>query len=138
MTLIPQIDEQKSRDNARDLLKAYRRLARMAGRPLTNYKSPTIDDMPKAQSFSNLAEKQMIDHFSAEQEIKWIDRAMQFLSFESYWVLYFSYCTDELMKGEKIAERMGYANDNMVDYQKRKALLEFAEAFNNSELLEFT
>ncbi len=42
------------------------------------------------------------------------------------------------MKGEKIAERMGYANDNMVDYQKRKALLEFAEAFNNSELLEFT
>lgn len=50
MTLIPEIDEHACRDDARNLLKKYLWQARIAGRPLTDGKSPTITDMPEIPS----------------------------------------------------------------------------------------
>lgn len=137
MTLIPEIDEQASRDNARSLLKQFRRLARMAGRPLIDVKSPTITDMPKAHPFGNGIEIKMTDTFDAQGEVDTILRAMALLNPESFWVLYYSYCTPEVLTGFEIADRLNVDNDKVVDYMKRKALLQFAEAYPNQTLLQF-
>ena len=137
MTLIPEIDEQASRDNARRLLKQFRRLARMAGRPLVDVKSPTITDMPKAHPFGNGVEIKMTDTFDAQSEVDTILQAMALLSPDSFWVLYYSYCTPEVLNGFEIAARLNVDNDKVVDYMKRKALLQFAEAYPNQLLLQF-
>lgn len=137
MTLIPEIDEQASRDNARGLLKQFRRLARMAGRPLIDVKSPTITDMPKAHPFGNGVEIKMTDTFDAQSAVDTILRAMALLNPESFWVLYYSYCTPEVLTGFEIAARLNVDNDKVVDYMKRKALLQFAESYPNQMLLQF-
>lgn len=137
VALIPEIDEKASRDNARDVLREYRRLARMAGRPLVDVKSPTISDMPKAHPFGNGVEIRMTDTFNAQVEINIVDRAMSLLPTQSYWVLFYSYCTPEVLTGLEVAARLGVDNDHIVNYLKRQALMEFAEAYPNQELLTF-
>ncbi|WP_179395042.1 ArpU family phage packaging/lysis transcriptional regulator [Lacticaseibacillus absianus] len=138
MGLVPDIDEQASRDKARDVLRDFRRVARMAGRPLVDIKSPTVSDMPKATPFGNQTESKLTETFDARQSIDTIIRAMALLPAQSYWVLYYSYCTPEELSQYEIQVRMNTTSDNVVDYLKRKALLEFAEAYPGQKLLVFT
>lgn len=138
MALIPEIDEQTSRDNARAVLKQYRRYSRMAGRALTDIQSPTIDDMPKATHYENRQEVALTETFNAQIEFEACQQALARLPFVSYWTLYYSYCTPYQLSGNEIAERIGVANDDAVDYLKRRALIEFAEAYKGGVLLKFT
>ena len=141
MALIPEIDEQACRDNARRVLKSYRRLARMAGRPLADLKSPSIDGMPKAKSFENGVEASLVAKldkvFDARDRMDIIDNALALCSFQSRWVLYFCYCTPEELALWQVAERLGVENAGVVKYQKKIALMEFAEAYPNNELMVF-
>lgn len=141
MALIPEVDERASRNKARDMLKSYRRLSRMAGRPLVDYQSPTIDDMPKAQSFRNNTEAGLISRlskrFDAEAEMRVIDNALALIPFRSHWVLYFSYCTPEELTTWQVADRLGVEGPKVVDYLKHIALLQFAEAYPEYRLMVF-
>ncbi|WP_262315383.1 ArpU family phage packaging/lysis transcriptional regulator [Lacticaseibacillus parakribbianus] len=137
MGLVPDIDEQASRDNARDLLKDFRRIARMAGRPLTDIKSPTVTDIPRATGYGNLQEKRLTETFDAQQTLETIIQALALLPVQSYWVLFYSYCTPEPLTGYEIAARLNVDNDGVVRYMRHRALMEFAEAFPGEKLLVF-
>lgn len=137
MELFPEVDVKASRNNARALLKKFRSLARMAGRPLVDIESPTVSDMPKAQACGNPLEKRLVGVIDAKAEVEKIQQAMSFLPAESYWVLYYSYlCPNELTAWE-VANKVSVADDRAVNYRKEKALLEFAEAYPSQTLLEF-
>ncbi|WP_446912912.1 ArpU family phage packaging/lysis transcriptional regulator [Enterococcus faecium] len=51
MQLLREVDFKQTRCNARDVLKNFRRLERMAGRSLIDIKSPIITDMPKIRGY---------------------------------------------------------------------------------------
>lgn len=139
MALFPEIDEKASCDKARQKLKEYRHYARLAGRPLTDLKSPSMDGMPKAKSFQNGTEASLVARLDkvldAEAHLGVIDNALALCSFNSKWCLYFCYCTPEDLPLWQVAKRMGVDNASNVKYQKRSALLEFAEAYPNEELI---
>ncbi|MFD1430612.1 MULTISPECIES: ArpU family phage packaging/lysis transcriptional regulator [Lacticaseibacillus] len=137
MALVPDVDEQASRDNARKVLKEYRRYARMVGEPLVDIKSPSIDGMPRTQSFENSVEAKLTDRFNADLEYAAMRNALASMPFQFYWVLYYSFCTPAPMTAEEIAARVGLANKDAVDYVKRQALMWFAEAFKHGQCLKF-
>lgn len=137
MALVPEIDEQVSRNNARDQLKQYRRISRMAGKPLVDIKSPSMDGMPKASAYDNGVEASLVNKFNARIELAEMERAMACLSYQQYWVLFYSYCTPEPLEINEVASRVGLANEDAVDYVKRGALMLFAEAFHHGRLLKF-
>ena len=66
MNLLREVDFKQTRDNARNVLKNFRRLERIAGRSLIDIKSPVITDMPKVPSHGNKAEDAMIQLADAE------------------------------------------------------------------------
>ena len=68
MNLLREVDFKQTRDNARNVLKNFRRLERIAGRSLIDIKSPVITDMPKVPSHGNKAEDAMIQLADAEAE----------------------------------------------------------------------
>ena len=109
----------------------------MAGRPLIDIKSPTVSDMPKAQSYGNSQEKHIVGVINAKAEVEKIQQAMSFLPAESYWVLYYSYFTPDYLIGWEIADKLGVSDDKVVNWRKNKALLEFAEAYPEQKLLVF-
>ncbi|MFD1411505.1 ArpU family phage packaging/lysis transcriptional regulator [Lapidilactobacillus gannanensis] len=135
VVLLPELDDKATRRNARAVLNRFRSYARMAGRPLVEIKSPTIDDMPKAQAYGNSAEKRIVGIINAQVEIEKIQQAMAFLSFDNYLVLYYSYFVPEKLSNDEIAKKIKVLTDKNVDYRKRKALLQFAEAYPGQSLL---
>lgn len=137
MGLVPDIDEHASRENAREVLRDYRRVARMAGRPLVDIKSPTITDMPKAHPFGNGVEIKLTDTFNAREMLARVDQAMSLLPTQSYWVLFYTYCTPEVLTGFEIAARLDVGSDRTIEYLRHRALLEFAEAYPDQELIKF-
>ena len=68
MQLLREVDFKQTRCNARDVLKNFRRLERMAGRSLIDIKSPIITDMPKAPKHGNKAEDAIIQMMDIEAE----------------------------------------------------------------------
>ncbi|MCI1985309.1 MAG: autolysin [Lactobacillus sp.] len=139
MGLFPEIDEKASCAKARRELKKYRHYARMAGRPLADLKSPSVDGMPKAKSFQNGVEASLVERLDkvmdAEAHLGVIDNALALCKYQSRWVLYFSYCTPEDLALWQVAERAGAGNVGTLKRQKAAALLEFAEAYPNHELI---
>lgn len=137
MGLLPEIDEHASRESARGLLSQYRRLSRIAGVRLTDIQSPTIDGMPKSPSYDNRAEQKILRHTEALVIIEKVQQAMFLMSRTSYWVIYYSYLCEPKLSYYQISQKLiGYSEES-VDYLKRIALLEFAEAYPGEELLVF-
>lgn len=80
MQLLREVDFKQTRCNARDVLKNFRRLERMAGRSLIDIKSPIITDMPKAPKHGNKAEDAIIQMMDIEAERDAILAALMALS----------------------------------------------------------
>ncbi|WP_261806131.1 ArpU family phage packaging/lysis transcriptional regulator [Lapidilactobacillus luobeiensis] len=137
MGLLPEIDVRASREMARDLLSQYPRLTRIAGVRLIDLQSPTIDGMPKIQQYGNRIENKMVEHIDAVTIIDNIQQAMQILRPTSYWVLYYSYFVEVPLTYEAIAGKLVGYSGQTIDYLKKRALLEFAEAYPGEELLVF-
>ncbi len=95
MNLLREVDFKQTRDNARSVLKNFRRLERIAGRSLVDIKSPVITDMPKVPSHGNRAEDAMIQLADAETERNAILGALMALSLISRQILYYSFCDVE-------------------------------------------
>lgn len=137
MGLLPEINVRASREQARELLSQYRRYSRMAGVRLTDVQSPTIDGMPKSPSYDNRTEIKIVDHIDARAVISKVQQAMQLLPKTSYWVIYYSYLCEPKLSYYQISTKMVGYSEESIDYLKRKALLEFAEAYPNGQLLVY-
>lgn len=135
--LLPEINVQASKDKARELLSQYKRLTRMAGVKLTDIQSPSLDGMPKSPSFENKAEEKIVKRINAESVISDIQQAMSVLAPTSYWVLYYSYFQATPLTYIQIADKLVGYSEESIDYLKGRALLEFAEAYPNQELLVY-
>lgn len=136
MLLLREVDFRKTRQNARNILKNYRRWERIAGRSKIDVRSPIITDMPRTPSNGNKSEDAIIQMMDAEAERDAIVLALMRLSLDSRQVLYYSFCTVDRYTNVWIANKMGYAVRTIEDY-KATALIEFAEAYRKGKLVEY-
>ncbi|WP_318011144.1 ArpU family phage packaging/lysis transcriptional regulator, partial [Enterococcus faecalis] len=78
--LLKEVDFRQTKANARNVLKSFRRLERIAGRSLIDLKSPIITEMPKSQSHGNKTEDALVQLADAEAERDAILSALMALS----------------------------------------------------------
>ncbi|EMF0218276.1 autolysin [Enterococcus hirae] len=136
MNLLREVDFKQTRDNARNVLKNFRRLERIAGRSLIDIKSPIITDMPKSGSYSNKAEDAVIQLVDIENERYAILSGLMSLSLNSRQILYWSYCVVDTYSNYKISRELGYS-ERSVQRMKSEALIEFAEAYKHGALIVY-
>lgn len=134
--LLREIDFRRTRQNAKSILRNYRRLERIDGRSKIDVRSPIITDMPKTPSNGNKSEDAIIQMMDAEAERDAIVVALLALGIDSRQVLYYSYCTVDRYSNVGIAQQMGYSVRTIEDY-KATALIEFAEAYRKGKLIEY-
>ncbi|XRJ96608.1 ArpU family phage packaging/lysis transcriptional regulator [Latilactobacillus sakei] len=137
--LLPELDEQKCRDNARLVLKQYRRKARIAGQPLTTLKSPIASDMPKAVSVDNSTERKYAETMSARQDIDFMWRAFQSIQQVNFQILYYTYLDKEVYTDSKISSIVFNSFNAVKTVERRRSdgLLEFCEAYRHGELIVY-
>ncbi len=136
MQLLREVDFKQTRCNARDVLKNFRRLERMAGRSLIDIKSPIITDMPKAPKHGNKAEDAIIQMMDIEAERDAILAALMALSINSRQILYYCYCVPENFSNYKISREVGYS-ERSIQRMKSEALIEFAEAYRHGKIITY-
>ncbi|MBC9720910.1 MAG: autolysin [Lactobacillus sp.] len=136
MNLLQEVDFRQTRDNARSVLKNFRRLERIAGRSLIDIKSPVITDMPKTPSHGNKTEDAMIQLADAEAERDAILMALMALSLISRQILYYCYCVPDGFSNYKISREVGYS-ERSIQRMKSEALIEFAEAYRKGKLISY-
>lgn len=66
-SLFPEVDEEATIGNVKDLLNDFHRIKRSAKRATGGLKSPVFDDMPKGTGGDNQAENAIVEHVSAQQ-----------------------------------------------------------------------
>lgn len=139
MYLLPEIDSKQTKNNARKVLNPYRRLARIAGRSLTDIKSPAITGMPRGSSFGNSREIKNTNVLSAAIEVDAIEQAVSNMSKECLEVIYFTYMSKEHHTKLDISGLVfGSLNaEKTVDRRLSDGLLQFAEAYRGGKLLSF-
>lgn len=139
MGIVPDYDYQKCRDNARDILKDYRRTARIVGAPLTNYKSPVISDMPVNTSYGNKIENRALATVDAKKEFELVNLALKKLKQIHFQVIYYTYLTSEEYSDVEIASLMfnSYNANKSVEAHRRNALIDFCEVYKGGKLLVF-
>lgn len=132
--LLPELDKQKCRDNAREVLKQYRRKARIAGQPLSNLKSPVVTDMPRSDSYGNRVENVYVKGADAAIDLAKIENAVYLLCQTSFETLYYTYMTLDRHPDYAIAGEMGVSLSAFKKY-RNEALIEFLEAYEHGKLL---
>lgn len=136
IALLREVDFRRTRNNARSVLKNYRRLERIAGRSKIDVRSPIITDMPRTPSNGNKSEDALIQLMDAESERNAIVAALMSLRLESRQVLYYSFCTVERYSNQAIAQEMDYAV-RTIEGLKATALIEFAEAYRKGKIIAY-
>lgn len=136
MQLLKEVDFKQTRENARSVLKNFRRLERIAGRSLIDVKSPIITDMPKAPKLGNSAENAIVQLLDAETERDAILAALMALSINSRQILYYCYCVPDNYSNYKISREVGYS-ERSIQRMKSEGLIEFAEAYKNGKLIAY-
>ncbi|EKZ0430623.1 autolysin [Enterococcus hirae] len=136
MQLLREVDFKQTRCNARDVLKNFRRLERMAGRSLIDIKSPIITDMPKAPKHGNKAEDAIIQMMDIEAERDAILAALMALSLISRQILYYSFCVPDSFSNYRISREVGYS-ERSIQRMKSEALIEFAEAYRHGKIIAY-
>ena len=126
--LFREVNFDETRKRARRVLNQYRRLIRITGRSPIDLKSPILSDMPRGGQSGNGSEDAIIQRMDAERELDRIEQALKCLSAKSRHVLYYSFCVQDKFTNIKIGGLLGYS-DKSVEYFKRDALVEFAEAY---------
>lgn len=136
--LLPEIDKEKTKKNVDNLLSNYHRLKRLAGRPIDQNLTATYSFEPKADFFdpSSKIERGVIRKVNAGEIVDEIQSALNLLSVDSRKRLHQKYFQPYKQFDYEI-----YSNENISSssYYRMlsKAQLEFAEAYQAGELIEF-
>ncbi len=135
-SIVKKVDFRQTKANARNVLKSFRRLERIAGRSLIDLKSPIITEMPKSQSHGNKTEDALVQLADAEAERDAILSALMALSLTSRQILHYSFCVQDHYSNYKIAREVGYS-ERSIQRMKSEALIEFAEAYRNGKIIAY-
>lgn len=135
MMLLKEVDFRATRQNARNVLKNYRRLERIAGRSKIDVRSPIITDMPRCEG-GNKAEDAIIQMMDAEAERDAIVAALLALGLASRQILHYSFCLPDQFSNVRIASEMGYSV-RQIERMKSDALVEFAESYRRGKLIAY-
>lgn len=139
MYLLPDINSKQTKNNAREVLNPYRHLARIAGRSLTDIKSPAITGMPRTSSFGNSEEIKNTNVLSAAIEVDAIEQAVSNMSRDCLEVIYFTYMSKECHTKTDISGLVfgSIAREKTVDRRLSEGLLQFSESYKGGSLLVF-
>jgi len=135
--LLKEVNFYQTRKNARNVLKHYRRLERIAGRSAIDVRSPIITDMPRGDKYGNSAEDAILQRMDAEAERDAIIAALMALSLISRQVLYYSFCDVEKHTNYEIGILINGYGEKNVEKLKSMALIEFAEAYQKGLLISY-
>ena len=124
--LLKEVDFRQTKANARNVLKSFRRLERIAGRSLIDLKSPIITETEDA----------LVQLADAEAERDAILSALMALSLTSRQILHYSFCVQDHYSNYKIAREVGYS-ERSIQRMKSEALIEFAEAYRNGKIIAY-
>lgn len=127
--LFPEIDENETASKVMDFFKVtYPKMRRVAGRNVTDLKSPMISDMPKAAPIGNTTEETIIRRMVAGQVVNQTREAIYHCDNKSSTILKLLYLTDGQYTDEQVWQRIGYEKTQYY-YYKKIALLCFADAY---------
>lgn len=130
-----QLDEKRTKTNAKKILRLFRQLQRQSGN--TNYlQSPKLSDMPRSpftpKSFDDRSNRKM----DAEKECREIVTALHRLDPKEREVLECTYFKSQKDTCFQIAQQMNYS-ERRIKQIKGDAYIQFAYAYKNGELLEW-
>jgi phage transcriptional regulator, arpU family len=137
--LLDIIDEKKTRKEAIKVLKKYSRLRRIAGEEYAPKITISYSLEPKSSSgqTSKQVESMVVRRVSAQQDLELIAKAINNLSNLEYTrILVERYCRNKKREDYSIYSELGYSSS---EYYRilNKALLEFAESYQASNLLVY-
>lgn len=136
MAYFPEVDKKTTRDNVDDLLKNYRRMARIVDEDFLPKMTATYSFELKSFTGSNTnqIEEQVTRKIWAEQEIYKITTAMNKLNAYDRQMIF-----DKYMDKQELTNTAIWVNYHMSESNFYRALtdvlIKFAEAFDNGSLL---
>lgn len=161
MSLNTEIDYKQTKKNARSVLKSCRSLQRRSGMTVS-LQSPAITDMPRNSNSRNNEEHKIIKSLERinkqyyemakrdKEQLQAINAALDLLPDVSKEILFYSYCvsnpcnTVKLSRLITVSREDEFGNLQQISYSpksierlKSNALIEFAEAFKEGELLHY-
>lgn len=136
--LFPDMNKEKTKANVDNLLSNYHSFKRIAGQPVEQSVTATFSFEPKGSGFGvdSKVERGVLKKVSASEVIEQIQRALNLLSVESRKRLHQKYIHSykrfdyEIYSAENISKSSYYRT-------LERAQLEFAEAYQHGELIEY-
>lgn len=134
-SLFPEVDEEATINNVKQLLSNYHHFKALSRRPIGQLKSTVISDMPKGDSYGNRIEDDYVNGFSAQQIETNCRYAIEAIENDEYRVIlhdkYVGFKTDQV-----IMDDLHLAKKTYYRHAKR-AYLTFAEVYGIQELRKF-
>lgn len=128
-----EVDENATKKNARKILNAYKRFERQAGRKF-DVQAIKMSDMPKSPSNPQGMSDRIVRRMDAEKECEEIIKAWNALEGRSKQIIFLSYLSYPTYTVVQISLQMDYSARN-IEHLKSIALIEFAEAYKNGEIV---
>lgn len=129
------IDEDKSRQQADELLTQYWRLKHVVI-STSSLRSPSYSHTPKSFSGGNATEKRAVKTLEARQTLEYIDVALSKLTVINRELLKMQYLSAGKLTMAYICDELGITASSFKKH-KKQALLEFAESYPSEGLLIF-
>lgn len=129
------IDEDKSRQQADELLTQYWRLKHVVI-STSSLRSPSYSHTPKSFSGGNATEKRAVKTLEARQTLEYIDVALSKLTVINRELLKMQYLSAGKLTMAYICGELGITASSFKKH-KKQALLEFAESYPSEGLLIF-
>lgn len=129
------IDEDKSRQQADELLTQYWRLKHVVI-STSSLRSPSYSHTPKSFSGGNATEKRAVKTLEARQTLEYIDVALSKLTVINRELLKMQYLSAGKLTMAYICNELGITASSFKKH-KKQALLEFADSYPSEGLLIF-
>lgn len=129
------IDEDKSRQQADELLTQYWRLKHVVI-STSSLRSPSYSHTPKSFSGGNATEKRAVKTLEARQTLEYIDVALSKLTVINRELLKMQYLSAGKLTMAYICGELGITASSFKKH-KKQALLEFSESYPSEGLLIF-
>lgn len=136
--LFPEVNKKKKRLTGLSIFFNHTipKMERYAHQSITDIKSPTISDMPKANHVGNSAEETIYKHLYAQEVLKRTIEAIENCSNISKMIISKLYFTREKPLDWQIMKQLHY-HENRYYFYKNRAFLEFADAYLLEDLHVF-
>lgn len=135
-SLFPEVDEEATINNVKQLLSNYHHFRALAHRPIGQLKSTVISDMPRDDSYGNRIEDDYVNGFSAQQIEVNCRHAIESIENDEYRIILHDKYIGMGKTDQAIMMDLNLAKKTYYRHAKR-AYLTFAEVYGIQELREF-